>query len=289
MPIVVVGPPVGSPFGPGYQINVSTTTIGPFLDAKWRIELFDGLGEILLAAEPDIAVADPHTPLVIRFLRNDLLQPFAHPKYQDGFDGQLKFFLLSSSSVAESSTVNIKLETQTGWQWRQDQHLSQVPTEGGFTESDREALAVTQAAVQVPFPISTAVGSVAQVAIGSMFGSAPVQLLSRQECQALTGSGSLARPSPGFDVNALGFSFDFLNVPTFMGRAPGALLEFEQRIVQFVVVQRDFTGVDHAVQVIDAHSDNQVVTWGMNAPTRIDYEIAPGCTVQFCWLLLLGS
>lgn len=182
--------------------------------------------------------------------------------------------------------------TVTGVMAQFDQALrvsGQATAQAGFTASDRENLAVVQASVQVPLPISTAAGAVAQTALGQFVSSAPIQLLSRQECRSISGTGSLTRPSPLYNVNAIGFSWAFLAVPTYFGRAPGAVLEFQQRIVQFSIVQRDFTGVEHVAQVIDAHSDQQFATWGLNAPFRIDYSVTAGCAVQFCWLLLLGS
>ena len=158
----------------------------------------------------------------------------------------------------------------------------------GFTEEDRSDLLVVKSSVQVPLPINTAAGAVAQTALGSFVQSAPLQLLTRQECRTITGSGTLTRPAPGFNVNALGFSWDFLSVPPYFGQRPGALREYEQRIVQFLVVQRDFGGNERITQVVDATSDAQFLTWGLNAPFRIDYNVTPGCQVQFCWLLLLG-
>jgi hypothetical protein len=191
----------------------------------------------------------------------------------------------------ELGTV-VQQDTKTGLTWSNAglwaEILEQPTASGGFTAQDRENLDTTLAAVQVPFPISTAVGAVAQTALATIVQSAPIGLLSKQECQNLTGDGILTRPGGLFNVNALGLTWQFLSVPEFFGKREGVALEYEERILQLKMIAHDFHGVDAVVQLVDAHSDQQFITWGMTALNRIEYSVTPGCEVQVCWLLLLG-
>lgn len=277
----------------GAYLQFHTDFIGPLNPAAfWTVEVW-------LNADSEHFAMRRKYAFTSSTFRGFQWQPGINDPAQDG-EG-LGFRI--TTTAANNATLRVQLDDPTSGFHEQSQRtlqltlpfdvhtrsVAQTAATGNFTETDRQDLAIVKSSVQVPLPISTAAGAVAQTALGQFISSAPVQLLSRQECRNLTGAGSLTRPSPITNVNALGFSWTFVDIPTFMGRQPGAQLELQQRVVQFVVVQRDFTGVEHVVETIDAHADRQLVTWGLNTPFRIDYSVSPGCVVQFCWLLLLGS
>lgn len=298
MPITIQAPagnqPPGTNVNPifevGQYLQASTDFIGPFsIDAFWTVQVW-------LSSVPERYVMLRKYPCTGPILKQYMWAVGIGNPAEDG-----EGFGVRPTTPGATASLRVMLDdpiasfheetTIPGVMAQFDQALrvaSNATSTVGFTDTDRELVTQTAAAVQVPLPISTLAGAVARTALGAFVQSAPLGLLSRQECRVITGRGSLTRPSPGFNVNALGCAWDFVAVPTYFGRKPGALLEFEQRIVQFKIVGRDFSGNDHVTQLIDATSDNQILTWGLQSPERIEYDVAPGCQVQFCWLLLLG-
>lgn len=298
MPITIVQPSGGTTgSGPnavievGHLIRAQTDFIGPLSDqAVWSTEVW-------LNAAPEFFVMRRKYPFTTNTLNVFAWQSGVNDAAKDG-----EGFGVRPTAVSPA-TLRVMLDDPTSSFHEQ----AQVPVQltapfnvenriGGqstitesFTDQDRARLQIVEESVQVPLPISTALGAVAKTALGAFVTSAPLGLLTRQECQQLVGAGSLTRPSPLYQVNAMGFTFDFVTVPPFFGRKAGSLTEYEQRIVQFRVIQRDLAGADHTIQLIDAQSDNQAITWGLNAPIRVEYSVTEGCAVQFCWLLLLGA
>lgn len=113
MPLVVTTPTSGSPFGPGFQFTVSTTTIGPFNDPTWRVEWTpdDGFdGEILTWT---YAAGDPHTQFSATFQQlGQIPQQTFHAR--QGTTGHLKVSLFSAAIESETVSIPVVAEWVIG-------------------------------------------------------------------------------------------------------------------------------------------------------------------------------
>lgn len=275
--------------GPGALISVNSDFIGPFpIDSFWTVSVLGGptFERVLWRNQ---------YPCVGNQLRRYLGEPgLNNPAEQNvgidqrGLQGDAVHFVVRletpSTGFSDQNSFNTGVYDEHGTENRLPQQLASAIA--GFTETDRQELAITKASVQVPFPILTAAGGFVLRGLADLVTTAPLSILARADCQDLSGTGVLTRPFPGFTVAASGLTWDFVDIPTFFGRKDGTLLEFTQRIVQFQLVARDRTGAERTFQVIDAFSDNQIVTWGLTQLERVEYSVTPGCAVRFCWLVV---
>jgi hypothetical protein len=282
---IVIQTPEGGVIGPGLQVAVTTNQIGPIPpDSILAIDVFQQAGEDRCSSW-NFPITGP-----ISFPVLDLEHASAGPFRATVHDGQpvtLKTTITSPIGIFDEGTTTGLTWSTTGQLPELLKELTTSTSTGGFTETDRANLTTTLEAVQVPFPISSVAGGIAQTALGKLIQQVPLGLMQKQDCVNITGDGVLTRPGGAFNVNALGLTWQFVVVPEFMGKLTGALNEYEQRVVQLKLITRSLNGADEVLDLIDAHSDQQYTTWGLNALDRIEYSVTPGCEVQICWLLLL--
>lgn len=104
-----------------------------------------------------------------------------------------------------------------------------------------------------------------------------------------SGSGDLDRNTgaiPPFNhVNAYGIRWVFFTVPAGFGYTLGSPKVYEQRMIQLSVRYTDAVGNDADLEVYDAHAEGMFF-WKEAGPLLIHYEIVPGVSVQFEWLIV---
>lgn len=119
----------------------------------------------------------------------------------------------------------------------------------------------------------------------------PLGALKRELITGLrTGAGDLTRATgslaPFNHVNAYGLTWDFITVPSGFGRELGSPVVFEERMIQASTIHTGFDGHDLVSEYHAFTVEGIYWLWANPGPTRIHYEIAPGVSVQFFWLIV---
>jgi hypothetical protein len=131
-----------------------------------------------------------------------------------------------------------------------------------------------------------------QVAIFEALSHPPLGTLVRELLPALyTGSGDLTRPAPlpippFNNVNAFGLTWDFFTVPAGYGRDVQTPAVFDRPMMRLSTVHTGLDGHDIISEWHDFFSDGVYWLWTHAGPTRIHYDISPGVSVSFFWLIL---
>jgi hypothetical protein len=106
MPTVIISPPVGAPLGPGREVQVVTTTVGPFSSPSWEFQFIpDDIhdGETITWGQ---GVSDPHVPLTIKVpVLYSLGAQHAHMR--SGTTGHIRAALHSGATEVEFTTTAI--------------------------------------------------------------------------------------------------------------------------------------------------------------------------------------
>lgn len=140
MPVVFVDPPSGAPFGPGFTVSVTSTTIGPFLPPlEWDIHWFpdDGHDEEQIFGE--YTISDPHATFSTTFpIPKAIPHPTAHAT--QGTTGVLLARLMQQGVELERSSIPVKAEWLIGAQFQLGQSTS---SGGALTEEQSVQLQET--------------------------------------------------------------------------------------------------------------------------------------------------
>lgn len=104
-----------------------------------------------------------------------------------------------------------------------------------------------------------------------------------------SGSGDLQRATgalPPFNhVNAYGLRTSFFTVPAGLGYQVGNPNVYFDRIVQLTAIYEDALGNDDTLEIVDIHFE-RIWLWFEPAPLKIHYEIFPGVSVNFEWMIV---
>lgn len=292
MPVEITAPQEGGNFGPGVNLEFRETGGGPFPETdQWQLELLSGPTHEVHERYGTL----PFTPFPVAMQWLDVLSTLS-TVWEQGESGRLTTgqggrlivrHLDQNGLVLGQDSVDIIWQETVGT----GEQVYEVSTQlgggtGGFTEDDRAVAEQTLSNSQLAFPLTLPdVGAIVRSA-GEMLGNLAPSLLFASDCQILTGRGSLTRPGGPFPVNAYGVQWFLEVVPPELGRRDGVLVEYDERILQLVVVQRDITSVEFPGAVIDVNTDGGRYVWGLTLPSRILYDVTPGCEVRLCWLLL---
>lgn len=292
MPVDITAPPPGGNFGPGVTLDFRETGGGPFPETdQWQLELLSGPTHEVHERYGTL----PFTPFPVSLQWLDVLSTLA-VVWETGESGRLTTgqggrlivrHLDQNGLVLGQDSVDIIWQETVGT----GEQLYEVSTQlgggtGGYTEADRGVAQDTLNATELAFPLTLPdVGAIIRTT-GEMLGTLAPSLLSASDCVTLTGRGQLTRPGGPFPVNAYGVAWFFDFIPPELGRRDGVLVEYDERILQLVVVQRDIHNVEFPAAVIDANTDGGRHVWGLALPSRVLYDVTPGCEVRLCWLLL---
>lgn len=280
--------------GPGTQFRVQTDFIGPIAaGSKYQLVLQSLPEERLLGRGsrlsqnsqetlwPGLAV-DPFGLLTSDLLEQPGLSAFPTPSIA------VVALVDPTNSVIDQTTINVKWQpTAAGVGWIQQFTTTSTPIEGGFTETDRVTLNANLAAVTSTLPLTAPAGGSIGLGLEQLQKGPPIDFLSEGEQQLLTGRGTINRPSGTTGVYAYGGRWNIEAKPSGLGQLDGQAVKYEQRICQFVVVKNRLGGGLYAYAIEDSHYDSGELSWPIPFPVRIDYDILPGVTVRWRWLLFL--
>lgn len=190
-------------------------------------------------------------------------------------------------TVAEIGNRAVTLDTTTGLAFLQTEITTAPPVQGGFTESDRAVQADIKLATFASLPLTTAVPALASLALSLFPKEPPIDLLSEGETLLLQGRSSITRPSGTTGVYAYGGRWRIVSAPAGLGKLDGQVLEYEQRIVQWSVVKNRLGGGLYSAILEENHHENGELAWPIPFPVRVDFDILPGVTIEWKWLLFL--
>lgn len=282
MPITVHPGPGGLVLGPGVLVSWTSDFVGPVpTGTVWDLHWFEG-------AEPNLAWL--HELIATGTAANGSSIPFvvqagkqstiATPNtIRTGAPAHLSVELRTPTGVVDSGTFSANWDTSAGIA---QQLLTQSQAvQGGFTVEDRAqlALAVSNTMVDLTapaLPVDPSAFPISRVPFIS-----PITAAERMGPFLLTGRGSLPLAPLGPLSIFMGMRWFFAGLPPGFGFTPGAIDEFERRIVQLVPVYTIGSGEEIGEPVIDATQSGGFYEFPVQAGlVRIEYQVAPGCEVS---------
>jgi len=282
VPVTIVSPQTGEPFGPGFHVTVETDFIGPLAtDAIWQFQLTAPPNEEVLLTSK---WAFPVTPLTARMVGNVSVPSniaFVTPTSVTGQDAQLIVSLDSiSTAFHESATVQVILDRNAGQVqelafWLEDR----IAAPGqGLTLEEHDAIVATEASV------TTTLGPGVIDLVTGLSGLIVHPALSLGHLvfpgYDLTGDGTIP------DLNsatsqAFGLHWT-ATIPAGFGHLHGQSEEYTMRLWQLRTVHTT-AGSEVVTEVQDFHTEGDLWMWQTALPTRIEYSVTPGVVIHAQW------
>lgn len=286
LPITITPPQPLNAIGPGLQLDIRSDFIGPLPTGSYFALTLstdvEGLIWVRKVNIPTTSITCTWIPWVDTDLQ--LFTENAWPT--EASNVSVLAELRSPTATIDSGIVTRPWQSQAGL-GNQISLAPQAIVTGGFTSEDRSTLNANLAAVQVKVPAIGAVGGFVVRALGELLSDLPPALLSRGPCVSVSGGGSLIRGAGAFRSDAVGIEVHFVDVPDGFGFDRGNLVEYGRRIVQLAPVLADRDGSNFYAHVVDLNRDLERHIWGTVVPDLVGYFVAPGCTVELCFLHLL--
>lgn len=279
--------------GPGTFIRASTQSVLP-VGHHWDALLFQpGTQDTLIESLDLVEGQSAELILGVRQLQPGQREPIFAPQLAQPATGAE--FELTVRVISAQSTI-LDTSGPIGVVWRPDPwgtaYVQSLQAQGtgtadGFTETDRALITTTNASVLAAIPLTIPAGGALSIGLDQLVKGPPVDLLAEGEQLLLSGRGSVSRASGAAGVYAYGARWSIETAPLGLGRLDGQAVSYEQRIAQYVVVKNRLGGGQYAFDIEDSHYDSGELTWPIPFPVRIDFDILPGVTVRWRWLLLL--
>jgi hypothetical protein len=104
-----------------------------------------------------------------------------------------------------------------------------------------------------------------------------------------SGTGNLTRATgslpPFNNVNAYGLRVSFFTVPAELGYLLGSPNQYYDRMVELTARYSDALGNDDDLEVVNIHFE-RVWIWAEPGPALIHYDILPGVSCVFEWMIV---
>lgn len=276
MPITFTQPAPGQPIGPGWRVNVSSDFIGPLPEGStWTLVIREQVSERVIHASSFAAFSNV-------FVETDAFAPlpFLQPSVRSGATVDFSVSLDTPAGTVDNGTTQVVWENVEGAvNW-----LINNPTSGTGGLTPIQALQVeethqfTQQAFGVPgAQLIEGVAELLQHPILAFLRIGP-------GLGIVSGSGALLNPVPE-QLLHYGLFWTFQVIPPELGVRTGLTPEWQQRMIQLQVIHT-LGGLDVVTQVVDVNYDRVVFLFDTKLPTRIEYDILPGVTLQFHWVEL---
>lgn len=292
MPVTVTTPVQGDAVGPGTIIQASTLAVLP-IGHHWDASVFLVGGGQAIASSVNLLEGQSTSMVIgVSTVAPSTFEPVFLPQEAQpttGAEYELHVRVLSAQSTILDSSGPIGINWRPEpWGTAYVQSLQASSTvEGGFTQTDRVELQQVSAAVYSGLPLTTPAGGVVQIGLDSILKGPPVDLLAESEAFLLSGRSSINRPSGATGVYAYGCRWRIESAPTGLGKLDGQVIEYEQRILQLVLVKTRLGGGEYAAQIDNSHLASGEMQWSIPFPVRVDFDVLPGVVIRFVWLLLL--
>jgi hypothetical protein len=156
---------------------------------------------------------------------------------------------------------------------------------GGFTQTDREDLVLVKGAVYSNLGGVLASGLQPILSAIDLVRGPPRSSLRPGSTQLLSGRGVLEPLIDASGARAFGGTWSWFTVPEGFGFADGQLVEYFNRMAQFVVLREGSDDTLYIDELSDSNAEGGFFLWKLPAPTQVRYDIAPGVTVAWRWLI----
>lgn len=282
MPITIVTPQTGDPFGPGFLVTASTNLVGPLpTDAYWQFILTAPPNEDILASNFQLSAA--HTTSRVFFSGSPTVTQYTwgQTNWTTGDSAQLVVELRSSSSgLLETASVQVTLDRQTGQVAELADYLRTHGTSSGAGLSEEEHNAVLQTNVGVIAmaginPLELVGDLVQAIATHNPLGYGSLSVI-----YTLTGDGELPNEDPV--APKWGVYWVAVTIPAGLGHFHGQSEEYNPRLIQWRTVH-EVGGTEMVTSFIDSQTHGELWKFPVQTPRRLEYSILPGVVIQAQW------
>lgn len=283
MPITIS---VGSDphIGPGSQFTFSSDFVGPIpFDWEWELDVsWGGEGNVWTARRNSLG-----TGAILGFLGTDLLEwhlIYNTPHFPpEGTAVTVRARLVSDSFTVEDEGERTDLEWTTQGNFVR-QYLTEQNDPGALTPTQAAQLAAVGPAVTQDFTLGGVVSP--PVSLISLVAHPPIQFISVVgDPEVITGRGELTHPFGPIAVAAFGVQVTFFTIPAGFGYRDGAIREYQERIVQLAALQALANGTTEVLaELVDFNYEGIIWLWRDPFPTRLLYDVTPGCAVVIRWM-----
>lgn len=279
MPTTIQNPIVGAPFGPGFEIQLSSTFIGPIDGPFWQVDIITTDTEHILYSQaiPTNSPGFSTDAFYIGFVGTPIPNKFTI----HGADVTLSVKLTGSAGVVETTTRAVKLDEIQGRIMEVSNKVAQVSAQvsalSGFTAPQFDAI--------LAGITSTFGGTIAQT-IGQFFTRPPLSAVTRELIGDFSGSVSFTRTAPGVGVNAFGITWEVISYGGGIGLDTGVPVRFETELLDLAVVYGDADAHEFVGSADVYVFSNYYRFFDPAFPKRIDVVIAPSVVLRFYWLLV---
>lgn len=287
MTLTIRSPYPGGPIGPGIRSDTQSINEDVPSGSAWAIEVVDFFGPPEQVSLRHQFPATAGVPVAPYFLLGDpaagtLTFPSLAVRAVQGDEVDYRIRLISGSTgltIDEATTPGV---WDPSWAFRLP---AQGGGTGGFTDADRAELVLVKSAVYRDEGTLTPGGlPLISQAIDLVRGP-PMSILRRGTSQPLSGRGVLAPLRDGNGAITFGASWSWFTIPAGFGAADGQLAEYYNRMAQFLVVREAGDDSLYIDEVVDSHAEGGFLQWKFPSPTEVRYDIAPGLTLIWQWLI----
>lgn len=162
--------------------------------------------------------------------------------------------------------------------------IAEADDPAGLTDVQAAQLAAISPAITTAF--FGTVGETILRGIGDLVLHPPVGFLIEVESPiSLSGRGELTRPGNPFPFFIFGATLSFFTIPAGFGFRDGSVLEYRERVIQLCAVHQLANGSRQVLtEVLDLKTDGFMWLWDNAFPSRVLYDVTPGCVVILRWL-----
>lgn len=282
MPITIVEPLTGTPFGPFIRVQASTDLIGPIpVTWQWRLRVLEAppgettIYEYLLntnGLRTLDTLLQPNTSTPVT-------QPIVDKRTQQGQPVLFKVILENEGSVIEEAQTSPNWDWLSGAAWAQ-LGTHQLVTDNRFTATDRESLQVVEQAM------GYAIGGGILDSVLDLF-----KAFGRRAFNDILivpdqiGLGRLTDPEGSGIVNSFGIQWQLVQRPEGFGIDVGAPDQTEIDFMQLSYMYDSEIGMVPGESKYIRSIHGRWI-WGLTPPDAIDFFIMPGCVVRFWWIAI---
>lgn len=282
MPITIIAPESGDPFGIGFQMHVTTDFVGPIeAGTYWLFTLTAPANEDVVAVRKVFSQLADITTGMYYYADGFQTSLDMRAAAVTGQGGQLRAQIISPSGFNESATVPIVMNNIDGLRQAIEFWIGTHPPAGsGVTLTEEEHNAVLQ----------TNVGVIAMAGIDpiSLIGdlanafrtNPPLAFGSMSTVYDLVGDGEM--PDVGDLLHTkLGIYF-IADIPTNLSHRHGQSEEYPARLIQWRTVH-EVGGIELVTEVVDFQTHGELWKWSTAKPLRIEYSVLPNVVVHARW------
>lgn len=285
MPITVQPAPHLTTVGPGLQINLISDFIGPMpADAIWQVAITiqpDQVQPVLFYSKP--CTGDFDALIVLNAEGWNETRQAWWPTQGGGINVHAQ--ISTQTGIIDSGALSTTWDATSGVPW-----LLHAQAQGGFTEQDREQLALSVSNTIVDMTDTSLPTDIHSVPVGRLFTQHPLVWNERVGPFVITGRGAISL-APGVNRGwYTGMRWFFTVIPPGWGETPGAIDEFDNRPAQLVPVYVMESGEEIGSPILDVQTSGgwQELNsgWGL---ARVEYDVSPGWQLTVFMYRIIGS